>query len=274
LLIEAEVGQELKSESKAGTIAIGKMEAGFELSKGSLSAVINLEADVDSKSYSIQVNEAFISYGFTDIVSADAGQFVNAFGILGSEALSDPLIKDIVETKVPAVQLNIGNETVYGAVAVYNGLITDNFKAFVPAFGVNFSDKFSSRLSSRIEIDQDSVYADLSFGFKVTPVDLFSFDTELYSELTRKNGSKIFGYYAEVVLVPTEKLLFALKFDQLINDVDKSKRDGDLLLIDISGGYTIVDPLTTTLSLQFNGTNGNSKYEWSPMLLFNICFEI
>lgn len=277
LLIEAEFGQELNSGLKAGSSALAKMEAGFELCfKEKLTALTNVEADVESENVNIQLNEAFLNFAPKDFVNFTFGQFVNAFGILESDALSDPLIKDDVETKVPGFQVDLGNDNLYGSLTIYQGLVTDNFKAFVPAFRINLDDKFTAKISARIEMAEE-IYSDLSFGFGIMPADIFAFHAELYTELVEKvfeeEATKKLGYFADVALFPVEKLSLAVQFNQLILNTKKLVTEGDLLLIDVSVGYAVFDPFTITLAFTAEGENITNSYEWTPALTLNAAVE-
>lgn len=278
LLIETEFSQDLNSDLKAGSSALAKMEAGFELCyKEKLTSAVNIEADVESEIVNVQLNEAFLNFTPKSMVSITFGQFVNNFGILESEALSDPLIKGDVETKVPGFQISLGSDKLFGALCLYQGMITENFKAFVPSFGVNLNDKFSAKLSARIEVDSDNTYSDLSFGFAFMPIDFIAFHSELYTELTEKvieeENFKKLGYFIDFALFPTEKLSFALKFDQLLMNTSDHLEEGDLLLLDFSIGYSIFDPFSITLSFSSEAENIDSSYEWSQALTLNAAVE-
>ncbi len=277
LLIETEFSQDLNSDLKAGSSALAKMEAGFELSyKEKLTSAVNFEADVESENVNIQLNEAFLNYSLNDIISLTFGQFVNNFGVLESEALSDPLIKDDVETKVPGFQIDLGTDQFFGGLSIYQGLISGNFKAIVAAIGINFDDKFTAKLSSRIE-EADDIQADLSFGFGLIPIDMFAFNAELYTELIEKKGedenSKKLGYYVDAGIFPTEKLSLALQFNQFFQNISEDGSEGDLMLFDFSVGYVIFDPFSLTLAFTAEGENIADTYEWSPALTLNAAVE-
>lgn len=277
LTIETEFGQDLNSDLKAGSSALAKMEAGFKLCfKEKLIAATNIEADVESENVNIQLNEAFLKFAPKDIANFSFGQFVNSFGVLESEALSDPLIKDDVETKVPGFQVDLGNEKFYGAISIYQGLMTNNFKACVPALGMNLNNKFTAKLSARIEMAEDT-YSDLSFGFGIMPAEIFAFHAELYTELIEKVfedvSTKKLGYFADAAIFPVEKLLLALQFNQLILNTKENDKEGDILLIDVSVRYTVFNPFTLTLAFTTEGENISDNYEWTPALTINATVE-
>lgn len=278
LLIESEFSQDINEDLKAGSSALAKMEAGFELVfKEKLAAVTSVEADVESENINVQLNEAFIDYSPKDIVNFSIGQFVNSFGILESEALSDPLIKDYVETKAPGCQMNLGNDKLFGSLSIYQGMITENFKTFVPAFGINLNDKFVSKLSARIEIDHDKTYSDLSFGMGIFPIELIAFQSELYVELVKKEldeeESKILGYYADLAFFPLEKLSLAVQCNHLICNISDHHSERDMLLFDASIGYSIFDPFSLTLAFTAEGENVSNEYEWSSAVTLNATVE-
>ena len=160
LLIEAGGSQELQSDAKAGALYIDKMEAGFELTfKERLLAHTGVEVgDNDA----IGLNEAFMTYIFNEIISLSGGKLVNNFGDFSSEAISDPLIQEFAETKLPAIQLDATGEVIYGGLTIFQGESSNNFKAFVPSLGLNINNVFGIKFSSRIEDLADVTYSDLT----------------------------------------------------------------------------------------------------------------
>lgn len=284
LLIEAEISQGFtKDESKKlpkAEIGLGKVEAGFEIEYEKVTGIVNFEYDSEDEGR-ILLNEAVSTVSATDKFSISAGLFVNSFGMLTSEALSDPLILDNVETKAPGLQLDLEGKKFFGSLTLYQGVYNENFQSFVPALGLQLNERFTAKISSRIEVLEDTSYVDLSAAVAVQPIELLKFQAELYSELFSKNitndeessNSKALGYYAEIALYPKEVISIVGRFDQRINDLDADTKSG-LMAIELSGGYQFFDPFCVHAGLTFMNDYLGSTDNWNSLLTLQAAFEL
>ncbi len=272
LLISTAASQELDSEASAGQITLEKVEAGFELAfSENATGFVLFELD---EGHAV-LCEAFASYAFNDVLTLTAGKMANNCGDFSSEAIYDPLILDYAETNEPAVQLDASGDMLYGGFTVYNGIITDNFSAFVPSIGINFNDKADFELSARVEIDAYTTYADYSFVAGIFPTEKLAFRGELYVESEEKelNVGKVLGYYGEADIYPTDKWTVFGRYDHVINDIDAEKKSGTML-IQAGGGYNLIDPLRVALSFGLANSIEEEKNDWTPSLAAEIRFEL
>jgi len=166
LLIETGANQRLDS-SVVGTLAVEKMEAGFELGIGEkLTALTNLELCDDN---TIVLNEAKVNYAFTDHFTLSAGRLVTNFGRFTSDAITDPRFKNYCETKQYAVQADVTGDHFYGGLSVYNGIITNNFASLVPALGFALDEKLDIKVALRTELLEKKTFTDFSGSVVFSP---------------------------------------------------------------------------------------------------------
>lgn len=284
LLVEAEVVQMFNKDDSGsvpkGAFGLGKVEAGFEIAYEKVSGTINYEFDADDEDR-ILLNEAFAAVSPNEILTISAGQFVNGFGLIESAALSDPLIFDDIETKAPGLQFAIEGDALFGSVATYQGSNNNDFRTFVPAIGLSLNDKFLAKISSRIEIMNDTSYFDMNAAIQVTPIDLLMFQAELYSEAKSKDISeddtpvsqKALGYYAEIAVTPKEELTIVGRFDQRINDLDANTQSG-AMAIEIAGGYQFFEPFCVHMGLTFVNNYEGDTDNWESGLTIQAAFEL
>jgi len=272
LLVETRVSQALQDTSPAGIFEIDAAEAGFELVYDEkLVGTIVVEYDGANAG----IAEALTSYQVTDLFSVTAGHFANNFGGLETEAMSDPLLIDNVETNVPGIQFDFTGSKLYGGVAVYQGILNENLKSFVPAIGVNINDIVDLKVSSRIEAVNDDIITDLSAAITVAPIDALTLRGEIYGELNEKeeDAGKIFGYYGEIDFYLSDKWTILSRVDQIISDIDAEKKGGQFM---VQGGasYSVIDPLSIAIAVGANGERVADEDEWSPFVAAELQFEL
>lgn len=271
LLISAAASQDLKKDASTGELTLEKVEAGFELAiEEKLTGFVLLEHDEGN----IALCEAFASYAFNDVFTLTAGQLANNCGDFSSEAIYDPLIIDYAETKEPAVQLDVTGEMLYGGFTVYNGMITENFSAFVPMIGININDKVDLKASMRCELGTKN-WIDYSFVAGIFPVEKLALRGELYLESEAKPDAagKVFGYYGEADFYPTEKWTVFGRYDQIIDDIDADKKSGTQL-IQAGAGYSIIEPLRFALSCGLHNSRIEESNDWTPAISAEARFEL
>ncbi len=275
LLVKVGASQILKDGAGAGSVYVDVVEAGFELVyKEKLAGTFVLEYDESAAAFA----EAFLDYQFTDHFSLTGGQFVNGFGTLETEALSTPLILDIVETNVPGFQANFLGEKLYGGLAVYQGM-NDNFKAIVPSFGVNINDVVDFKVASRIDATGDDVYTDISTSIGIFPTDVITVRGELYVETAAKpvedseEKAKGLGYYAEVDFFVGENWTLLSRFDQVILDTEADKKSGETM-IHGGVGYNILEPLRVGLAVGANNAFVADEDDWTPFVAAELKLEL
>lgn len=271
LLIETGVNQSLKKDAETGSLFVEKMEAGMEMAWGEkLTGAVIVEHDEGN----IALSEVLVTYGFNDIFSLSAGQLVNNFGDYGSEALTDPLIIDYGETKEPAVMLDITGSTFYGAVALYNGVLSGKLNGIVPSIGFNANDLVDLKLSGRMESAGGDLFTDLSAVAAITP-ELFTLKGELYLETKEKekDAGKVFGYYAEADIYAGEKWTIFGRWDHVIDDIDANEKSG-LMQIQAGAGFTPLEPLRLGAALGFDNNFSGSESDWTPSIAAEVKFEL
>lgn len=280
LLISAAASQDLHSDASTGEITLEKVEAGFELVVAEkLTGFVLVEHDEGN----IALCEAFASYAFNDLLTLTAGQLANNCGDFTSEAIYDPLIIDYAETKEPAVQLDVTGKMLYGGLTVYNGMITENFSAFVPMLGININDVVDLKASARVELGKKN-WVDYSLVAGVFPIEKLALRGELYLETMGKPeaeddegnisyAGKVFGYYGEADFYPSDKWTIFGRYDQIIDDIDADKKSGTQL-IQAGAGYSIIDPLRFALSFGMHNSEIEDKSDWTPAISAEARFEL
>ncbi len=272
ILVETRISQELQDNPPAGAIELDAAEVGVELvyDEKLVGAIVVEYADETAG-----IAEARTFFQATDVFSVTAGLFVNNFGGLETASLFDPLLIDHVETNVPGLQLDFTGSSLYGGVAIYQGLQNGNLKSFVPAIGVNINDVVDLKVSSRIEAVGSDVITDLSTVLTIAAGDALTLRGEMYSELNEKeeDAGKMFGFYGEIDFALTEKLTILGRVDQIVTDIDADKKSGQLM---VHGGasYSVVEPLRVAVAVGANNEKVLDEDDWSPFIAAELQFEL
>ena len=275
LLAELLLQQEAKYGADYGTIAPGDVEAGITVSyrdKLSASLIIAL-GDV----YNIELNQAFINYAIKQNMHITAGLVESGFGILEFNSLSYPLIYDNLETIVPSLMFDFHGKALFGSVAMYQGVQTDNLLSFIPAIGVELGDIALLKASARLEFENNRSYSDISLGFALTPADFIEIRSEFVTDLQDKEEAgtpyRSMGYFAEAAFFIGNDWTLAGRYDDKITDYTVKDKEG-IRAIEGSVRYTIFEPFSVAFAVTMLGDYTVSDTQWAPILSLQAHFDI
>lgn len=280
VLAELLLMQEAKYGADYGSIAPRDVEAGITVTyqdKLAASIVIALGDD-----YNIELNQAFINYAFTDNLHLSAGVVESGFGILEFNSLNYPLIYDDLEVIVPSIMVDMHGERIFGSIAMYQGVQTDNLLSFLPTFGVTLGDFALLKASGRFEFEDGRSYSDISLGLALTPADFIEIRSEFVTDLQDKDSFddggnpislRMMGYFVEAGFFMGDNWLFAARYDDRISDYTVKNKEG-IRAIEGSANYTVFEPFSVGLGVTFLQEYTETTSSWHPVVSLLAHFDI